>query len=152
MAALLMGFCLLLPHAINHPFAYAGEWFVLAAAMIGIWLFFLTSTGVASYWFHVTEKPPDQQERGIALSYYAAAPLAWTPVALLLAALAIGAALWADRLSPGSEFLGVFAGFFVFIAIALVAAELAVTWWASIVLLRRAMHCTPSRAICCAIG
>ncbi len=38
------------------------------------------ATGVPSYLFHPRSLPVEQQNRAIALSYYAAAPLAWTPV------------------------------------------------------------------------
>ena len=47
---------------------------------LAIVLFMLALTGVASYWFHPRSIPPAQQERAVALSYYACAPLAFLPL------------------------------------------------------------------------
>ncbi len=49
--------------------------FVLAAAV---------ATGVPSYFFHPRRLPVEQQNRGVALSYYACAPLAWMPAFFIL--------------------------------------------------------------------
>lgn len=57
------------------------------AIPLGLLLFFFLGTGVAGYWFHPRSIPVERQNRAIALSYYASAPLAWTviPVAGLMA-------------------------------------------------------------------
>jgi hypothetical protein len=49
--------------------------FALAAAV---------ATGVPSYFFHPRRLPVEQQNRAVALSYYAGAPLAWIPVLFIL--------------------------------------------------------------------
>lgn len=64
------------------------EWF--DAALRAVWpvavghvcivLFLLAVTGIGSYFFHPRSLPVETQNRGIALSYYAGAPLAWLPV------------------------------------------------------------------------
>lgn len=53
-----------------------------------ILLFLAAATGVPSYFFHPRDISVEQQNRAIALSYYACAALAWTPLALM--ALTIG--------------------------------------------------------------
>ena len=62
------------------------------AALHGcILLFLAAATGVPSYYFHPRDIPVEQQNRAIALSYYACAALAWTPLAfvILLAGLVV---------------------------------------------------------------
>jgi hypothetical protein len=63
---------------------YAMELFVLAALLLAIWLWFLAATGVASYWFHPRRLPVERQNRAVALSYYACAPLALMPITVTL--------------------------------------------------------------------
>jgi hypothetical protein len=50
---------------------------------IGLWLFAIT--GLASYFFHPGSLTVVRQNRAVALSYYACAPLAYMPLTLLLA-------------------------------------------------------------------
>ena len=48
-------------------------------------LFFLVvATGVPSYFYHPRDIPVQQQNRAIAMSYYACAALAWTPLPLAI--------------------------------------------------------------------
>ena len=54
---------------------------VVAAAGAGLFLWLLTATGVASYFFHPARLPAGLQDRAVAVSYYAAAPLALVPLA-----------------------------------------------------------------------
>jgi hypothetical protein len=63
---------------------YAMELFVLAALLLAIWLWFLAAAGVASYWFHPRHLPVERQNRAVALSYYACAPLAMMPITVTL--------------------------------------------------------------------
>lgn len=53
---------------------------VLPVIPLGILVFMLLVTGVASYWFHPAALPVVRQNRAVALSYYACAPLAFLPV------------------------------------------------------------------------
>jgi len=48
------------------------------------WLFLLTATGVASYFFHPKSLSVSRQNRAIAISYYACAPLSTLVLTLLL--------------------------------------------------------------------
>jgi hypothetical protein len=48
-----------------------------------LWLFLFTATGAASYFFHPRSISIERQNRAIALSYYACAPLALTPIVAL---------------------------------------------------------------------
>lgn len=47
-----------------------------------LWVFLYTCTGVHTYWFHPRSLPIERQNRAVALSYYACAPLLMLPVAL----------------------------------------------------------------------
>ena len=49
-----------------------------------ILLFLAGATGLPSYFFHPRGIPIEQQNRAIALSYYAGAALAWTPLVFLI--------------------------------------------------------------------
>jgi len=51
---------------------------------LSLYLFVLAITGVQSYFFHPRSLPVLRQNRAVALSYYACAPLAWTPVTAAL--------------------------------------------------------------------
>lgn len=54
--------------------------------------FLFLGTGVASYWFHPRAIPVPRQNRAVALSYYACAPLAFTLLPVI--GLAIAVVLW----------------------------------------------------------
>ena len=59
----------------------------------------LAITGVHTYWLHPRHLPVEQQNRAVALGYYAAAPLAFLPfVALIAAGASAAAAIAADAL------------------------------------------------------
>jgi len=51
---------------------------------IGLLLFIAAATGWPSYYCHAKHLPIEQQNRAIALSYYACAPLAMLPIAMAL--------------------------------------------------------------------
>lgn len=51
---------------------------------IGTFLSLVAVTGAASYLFHPRRLPLAVQNRAVALSYYACAPLAWTPLVMLV--------------------------------------------------------------------
>ncbi|MHC4091072.1 MAG: hypothetical protein ACYSVY_12505 [Planctomycetota bacterium] len=56
----------------------------MAILHCGMLLFLAAATGIPSYFFHPRDIPIEQQNRAIALSYYACAALAWTPLAFVL--------------------------------------------------------------------
>jgi len=59
----------------------------LALVHVGILLWLVAATGVASYFFHSTDLPLHIQNRAVALSCYTNAALAWTIVQIVLGAL-----------------------------------------------------------------
>jgi len=62
------------------------KWSTLLLAGLG-WLYLYLATGVHTYWMHPKHLSAELQERSLALSHYAGAPLLllWLPVGLLLA-------------------------------------------------------------------
>ena len=64
------------------------DWFApvwpVAVAHTCCLLWLAAVTGVQSYWFHPTHLDERRRNRAVALSYYACAPLAWSPVAAAL--------------------------------------------------------------------
>lgn len=63
--------------------AYHAIWPVVIVHL-SLMLFLAAATGVPSYFFHPKEASVLRQNRAIALNYYAAAPLAWAPLAYVL--------------------------------------------------------------------
>jgi hypothetical protein len=68
------------------------------AATVLSWLLIYALTGVHTYWFHPRHLPIERQNRAVALSYYACAPLALlAPGMLMLVAAAVCAAMFDGR-------------------------------------------------------
>lgn len=67
-------------------------WWYLAWCGVCVLPALLAFTGIPSYFFHPRELPVTRQNRAIALSYYACAPLALGPIMILAAG--IGLAIW----------------------------------------------------------
>lgn len=65
------------------------EWVVVAAFLAGLWLFLLGTAGLPSYFFHPPHLPVVQQNRAVAVSYLACAPLAYSPLAAALVVVAV---------------------------------------------------------------
>jgi len=120
---------------------------------ICVWFFFLTSGGVASYWFHPRARPIEQQNRAIAISYYACGPLALTPiaVAIIVAAVLLG---FLENRSLMQWSLGwLDAVFAIGIGgVGLLACEFVLMQMSATRLLRHTTHCTGTRSISCWIG
>lgn len=89
-------------------------------------LFLITATGVPSYWFHPRGVPVERQNRAIALSYYASAPLAFLPLAGVILAVGVAAAMVADDLRQPTWW-------YVALAVVLIGAALLgvipLGWW-----------------------
>jgi hypothetical protein len=77
----------------------AGDVAILAALCLAMPLWLLLGTGVPSYFFHPGRLPRPLQDRGIAISYYGAAPLVLVPPAIV-------ALWWAARFSILNEDVG----------------------------------------------
>jgi hypothetical protein len=78
----------------GHALGWLLEWSVVAALLLGLWLFVLAITGLPSYFFHPRQLTVVQQNRAVALSYFSCAALAWTPVSV---GLIVGGALLASH-------------------------------------------------------
>ncbi len=70
----------------NGPLGWTLELGVIPVGLMSMWLFLFAATGAPSYFFHPRSLPPERQNRAIALSYYASAPLALTPILIAFAA------------------------------------------------------------------
>ena len=79
---------------------------VLFALMVAglIWLFLIVWTGLHMAWFHPKALSIEQQNRAIALSHYACAPLLW----LFFSAVAIGLAILAGLIADESGIDGLY--------------------------------------------
>jgi hypothetical protein len=70
-------------------------WPLAAGAMfpgvvpLALAVFLIALSGVASYFFHPKSMPPKLQNRGVAMSYYACAAIAFVPLSLVFAGVAI---------------------------------------------------------------
>ena len=71
----------------------------MAALWLAMPVWLLLGTGVLSYFFHAKSLPRPLQDRGIAISYYAAAPLVLLPFAM-------AAVWWAVRFSSLNKDVG----------------------------------------------
>lgn len=107
------------------------------------WLLFLAAaTGVPSYFFHPRDIPVQQQNRAVALSYYACGPLVFLAVPLLTCAAAIFTSTLKDNLVPL---------FFIVLTFTLPVGAL-VPWWFDLIhLARRLVPQKPSRAVAVAV-
>ena len=68
----------------------------VATALLAIWLFLLAISGVCSYFFHPRRLPVVRQNRAIAISHYACAPLAWLWLPALMLAIGIAVLSWSE--------------------------------------------------------
>ena len=62
---------------------------VVLAMLIGLFLWLLTASGVPSYFFHPRRLDAGLQDRAVAVSYYAAAPLALLPTVAIFAVVVV---------------------------------------------------------------
>lgn len=126
---------------------YEPEWLGLPVYCAAIWFFFLTAAGVGSYWFHPRSRSIAQQNRAIAISYYAAGPLALTPLlAMLLLAMLI---LAAGRYNRGSAWTALGLGCGVAFVM---LVEVVTLWRATLILLRRTTRCGLARQVSLGLG
>lgn len=109
------------------------------------WLFLLTATGVASYFFHPKSLSVSRQNRAIAISYYACAPLSTLTLTLLLLG---GAALvyqYIEQTPIGSSWLVPFATALDIAAALLATLQIGGWMFATLVLLKKSTVCGASR-------
>ena len=120
---------------------------------ICVWFFFLTSGGVASYWFHPRSQPIQQQNRAIAISYYSCGPLALTPIAVLMICSAAIAGHIADQSSQQWSVGAIDTIFSIGVGgVGLLISEFVLMLISATRLLRHATHCSGARSACCWVG
>jgi hypothetical protein len=137
-----------LSNILQQPEEFGGELLAIPVAIAAIWFFFLTIAGVQSYWFHPASLPMVQQNRAVAVSYYATAPLAITPISAFLGAGIVPAAMAAEH----SRDLWFMIPALCLTVISILVIQLATMWRACLVMLRRTTHCGLGRTLSCAIG
>lgn len=108
------------------------------------WLLFLAAaTGMPSYFFHPREVPVQQQNRAVALSYYACGPLAFLTIPLLTIVAAILTS------TPRENIVSMF---FIVLTLTLPVGAI-VPWWLDLIhLARRLVPQRPQRAVYLAVG
>ena len=122
------------------------EILVVPVVIAALYAFLLAAGGVASYFFHPRYLPVERQNRAVALSYYACAPMALTTLSI---AAIVGAVLARRYLADDAP------GLSVGVLLAAGAAGPALQAFASIaapvIMLRRATHCGAGRAFALAV-
>lgn len=117
-----------------------GSLFQIVAIPVG-WLclamFFFGMTGAASYFFHPRYSVV-QQNRAIALSYYTCAPLAYTPLSVILILAMVGIAF----LAHGNRMPILVVGLMMLITIGPVAVQLGAMVMVPVGLLGASTHCS----------
>lgn len=119
--------------------------------VLGAWLLFLLGmTGAHTYWFHPRRLPVVHQNRGVALAYYACAPLALLP---LVAGVIVGVALARDIVEGylGSTGIIIWAAWAWFFFRAWPLGYLWFLWSVPLWLLRRTAHCSGGRMAAAAV-
>ena len=125
--------------------ATLADFSVILALAVGLFLWLCTASAVHTYFFHPRALPVILQDRAIAISYYAAAPLAVTPIA---AAATVFALLTFEGWDPDEPPIMVQAGVFLFAGVAwlLVLAEMLVL---PLILLARGLNASGGRLLAC---
>jgi hypothetical protein len=134
-------------HFSERPLGWTLELALLPLAGLCLWLFLFAATGAASYFFHPRSIPIERQNRALALSYYACAPLAVMPL--------IGFSVLYFYLNSRSITMGngslalpvIVESFTVLLALAMLFS----LWRVPISLLRRATGCSALRVVALAI-
>ena len=128
---------------------------IIGAAVfwICVWFFFLTSGGVASYWFAPSSRPIEQQNRAIAISYYACGPLALTPIPVAMIVMAVLLGFLENQSSPQWS-IGWFDAIFVIgiSGVGLLACEFILMQMSAARLLRHSTQCSTARSVSCWMG
>ena len=120
---------------------YPGFWWMLAIAggvLVGTFLlagFLLTATGVHTYWLHPRHVSITQQNRAVALGYYACAPLGLIPLFVVLGA--VGAGLLALGFEARGLALQIIGGIVLAVSNGLTLVSLLAHWRNAVVVAKR---------------
>jgi hypothetical protein len=119
------------------------EWLGLPILIASIWLFLIFALGVGSYFFHPGSIPIKQQNRALALSYYACAPWTFFAVTPLCAAAWFAIVNCFDLDHRGNEtFIFSLAGVMVGVPLLI---QSALNWSVPPRLLKKCTHCSNLR-------
>ena len=124
---------------------------IVAAALLGLFLWPLLATGVPSYFFHPDRLPRGLQDRAVSLSYYAAAPLALLlPIAGVVLALTGGSWLLVGDGDDAGLWIGTLSLLFLNLVgtLPLLFALLALP----LILLRVGLHASLGRVLLCGLA
>jgi hypothetical protein len=135
--------------AVSMPREFGAEWVAIPFLAASGWFFVLTAAGVQSYWFHPSSIPVVRQNRAVALSYYATAPLAVMPIVLPIIVMLVAVEPWAERHQAMLWYVLPIIGL---VAVTVVAVSIATTLSASAVMLRRTTHCGAARVVSLVVG
>jgi len=140
------------PHPTVESFAktLGGALEALGVAFAGfcLWLFLKGATGAASYFFHPRYMSIARQNRAVALSYYACAPLAWTPIFIALSP--VFASIMPMEFE-GSTTEIVSEAVLVTVILVIAAAPVFAWWRSTLVLLRNTTGCGHPRVLMLAV-
>ena len=128
---------------------------IVAAMVVGLFLWLLTASGAATYFFHPRRLDPELRKRAVALGYYAAAPLAvlaLPPLMFIVAGALVGLGATASGLAKGSFTTFVFEQTVLAMLIVTSAMLLLLilhTLVLPLILLSRGLHASPARMLAC---
>ena len=112
---------------------------------VGLVLVLAAITGVPSYFMHPRAQPTEQQNRAVALSFYACGPLAWLPLALLLGSVGPVLDYYWNAIGGDSDMLLLWAVLPTALGLCMVVA-LPTIWWVGLIgLARRTLQQRPGR-------
>lgn len=121
------------------------EWAVVGAGVLGLWLMSLGVTGLGSYFFHPPGLAVVQQNRAIALSYFACAALAYTPLSVGLMVIAtVVLAVTPDRGYVAGRAQNM-AGIMIGIGVVMLFGQCAIWYADTLRMLRRATYGSTAR-------
>jgi hypothetical protein len=120
----------------NDPVGSIVQSLIVLAALAAVAIGLFAVTGVAGHFFHPKTLSPTQQTRAVVLSYYAAAPLAYLPITVVLV---FAAAIFADKM-PRTRMPVLIVAAVALAGIAVMIIQLIVMLRSPLVLLERATH------------
>ena len=121
------------------------EILLVPVIIVAFYAFLLAASGVASYFFHPKYLPIERQNRAVALSYYAAAPMALTTISVMTMSLAL---LALELFSGNAIVSGVLLGLGAAVPVIQVLASIV----APLRMMQRTTHCSVGRVIFAALA
>lgn len=118
------------------PGGWIGEWLWVACVTICLWVFLKLATGVVTYFAYGHSLSSPRMSRVNAVLYYACAPLAWTPVSIILVLLNVWVGnSWLATAPQGAPIAFLLGG----VTVISIVLQLCLWWFNSVRFLRRAV-------------